>query len=63
MEVLYAHYVVQLLLMALQTIIIFTMMFGVFQLTIVGSFWLSFLLMIVLGLSGMWFGMLHLFIF
>lgn len=63
MEVLYAHYVVQLLLMALQTIIIFTMMFGVFQLTIVGSFWLSFLLMIVLGLSGMWFGMHHLFIF
>ncbi|XP_052133158.1 ABC transporter G family member 20-like, partial [Frankliniella occidentalis] len=58
MEVLYAHYVVQLLLMALQTVIIFTMMFGVFQLDIEGSFMLSFTLMFVLGLSGMWFGFL-----
>ncbi|XP_034254913.1 ABC transporter G family member 20-like [Thrips palmi] len=58
MEVLYAHYVVQLLLMGLQTIIIMGMMFGVFQLNIVGSFWLSFFLMCILGLSGMWFGFL-----
>ncbi|KAJ1524812.1 hypothetical protein ONE63_009683 [Megalurothrips usitatus] len=58
MEVLYAHYVVQLLLMVLQTVIIFGMTFGVFQLNIVGSFWLAFFLMIVLGLAGMWFGFL-----
>ena len=56
MEILYSHYVVQVLLMALQTIIVMTVMFGVFQLNIVGSFWLCFLLMMVLGLAGMWFG-------
>ena len=56
MEVLYAQYVVQIVLMIIQMIITIGVIFGFFNLNNHGNVWEQSLLMFIMGLGALWFG-------